>query len=501
MSTGKNFDELLNKIPEITAFSLSRYKLVLLFTAGLLSAFAFAPTFLVIFLPISFPVLLYSVDMAVNYKRAALYGWIFGFGYFLGGLYWISFALFVFWDQFWFLFPFALLLLPAVMALYISLVAVCWKFTRFTGTPSILAFIVIWLASEILRSYLFTGFPWNLMGHCLCFSTELLQISYRSGVYGLSILALLFSCCLYPLRYGLKLENLRFLGGVVIIIFASYLYGYSRLQDNPSQFTDVNLRLIQPSISQTEKWRDNQFSENLDRHIELSKMKGLEGIDAVIWPEAALSANYNKSIAKLLTPAVPKDGLLITGSISHNYEKLSSSERKNLDDNLKFYGTILALDSTGEKQFEYKKHHLVPFGEFVPFKNFLPIKKITPGLVNQTPGELGVKFEGHKNIPPFRPLICYESIFSYETRHGTTKCDWLLNITNDAWYGDSPGPYQHFQISRIRAIENGMPLVRVGNNGITAVIDPLGRIIQRTQLNQITSLDVRLPKKLIDHNK
>ncbi len=487
----------------ITFLGLDKYKKVLLLAAGLLSSLAFAPTFLVFLLPISFPVLLYSIETANSYKQAALYGWIFGFGYFLGGLYWISFALFIFWDQFWWLFPFALLLLPAVMAIYISLTAVIWKFTKFEFPANILSFILIWLTFEIIRSYLFTGFPWNLIGHSLCFSTELLQISYRFGVYGLSAVALLFATCPYSLKADSIYKGINFIAVVVVIIATSYIYGLHRLGKHPTEFNDINLRLIQPSISQESKWGEASFFPSLDRHVELSRLRGLDNVDAVIWPEAALTSNYNQSLAALLKPAVPQDGLLITGAISHNFEQIaermnSFGKNEDIEEQVRLYGTILAIDEEGNEIFEYRKHHLVPFGEFVPFKNFLPIKKITPGLISQTPGKLGKKFEGYKNIPPFRPLICYESIFSSEVRYGLTKCEWLLNITNDAWYGNSSGPYQHFQISRIRAIENGLPLIRVGNNGITAVIDPLGRIIKKTKLNQITAIDTKLPKKLSD---
>ena len=154
------------------------------------------------------------------------------------------------------------------------------------------------------------------------------------------------------------------------------------------------------------------------------------------------------------------------------------------------------MDDRGKLQFDYHKTHLVPFGEYIPFSKYLPLQKITHGMVDYTPGKREVLYLESLNLY-IQPLVCYESIFSEEVRISNSVADLMVNITNDAWYGKSSGPYQHFEISRMRAIENGLPMIRAGNNGISAIIDPVGRVLKKLDLDQISVIDGLIPLKLL----
>ena len=165
-------------------------------------------------------------------------------------------------------------------------------------------------------------------------------------------------------------------------------------------------------------------------------------------------------------------------------------------DEYEIYSSLIAINSDGKLLFDYHKSHLVPFGEYMPLANYIPIKKLTPGILAYTPGTRKIMY-----LKPFHlyihPLICYESIFAEEVKISNSEADIILNVTNDAWYGSSSGPYQHFEISRVRSVENGLPMIRAANNGISAIIDPVGRTLHRLELNQVDILDGNMPLKLL----
>ena len=245
---------------------------------------------------------------------------------------------------------------------------------------------------------------------------------------------------------------------------------------------------MQPSIPQTAKWNPEEFWRNLDLHVDLSKKPGYP--DLIIWSEAALTVPYNIEpvLQTILSVFSNARQVLLTGGVSNN---------NKIGDSLELYSSLIGINKSAIKIVEYRKSHLVPFGEYMPLKDFLPLKKITYGLTDYTEGKRESIL-----IPNFKlviwPLICYESIFPYEVKVSNKNVDVIINITNDAWYGNSSGPYQHFEISRMRAVENGLPLLRTGNNGISAFIDPVGRVLLKTKLNDITLLDNFIPEKLLN---
>ncbi len=456
--------------------------------AGIICGLCFAPVF---FLPGIFCISLLTAQIKISQTRfeAIKFAYIFGFGFYLSTLYWISFALGVYIDQFWWVIPFALFGLPAFLAIFTSIIAlICWQL-RDTKIYHFF-FCCIWVFIEWVISWIFTGLPWALIGYA--FSNWLILIQFASifGVFGLSFVVVYIASSPYNFLFTKpNIEKMgfypRIITSVIVLVFI-VIYGYLRLEANPTEYTNISARLVQPSIPQTAKWEAEEFWRNLDMHVELSKKEGNPNL--IIWSEAALTVPYHlKPVMQAILSVFANDEqILLTGGVSDN---------NKVDDDLELYSSLIGIDRYSTKIFEYHKAHLVPFGEYIPFKNILPLKKITPGLMDYTQGRRKSVIIKKFDLAIW-PLICYEAIFPQEVRVSNRLVDLLINVTNDTWYGNSSGPYQHLEISRMRAIENGLPMLRVANNGISAFIDPVGRILSKTELNQVTVLDNYVPKKL-----
>ncbi|ABE05337.1 apolipoprotein N-acyltransferase [Rickettsia bellii] len=451
---------------------------------GLLSGLVFAPTFLLPAL-LTLSYLCCLVQKSKDWQEAAKLGYIFGFGHFLSGIYWISIGVSVYISDFWWAIPFALFGLPIILAFFVSASCVFSFFVRNNKYYHFI-FCLYWVLFEWVRSWIFTGLPWNLIGYAFSFSDILIQSLNIIGIYGLSFIVIYISTSFYPF-FTKQFDQLKVLLLTSSITLAVIItYGSVRLHNHPTNFTDIKVRLVQPSIPQTEKWSEEEFWHNLMLHINLSENS--QPIDLVIWSEAALVVPYDIPVVKseLLGLLNSVDATLITGGISDN---------KKRGEDFELYTAMYALEKNGNKLFEYHKSHLVPFGEYMPFKKILPFKKLTHGFVDYTEGNGGLVYLDKYNLK-IKPLICYESIFPDFVRTNNETADVIINVTNDAWYGKSSGPYQHFHISRSRAVENGLPMVRVANNGISAIIDPLGRVIKKLDLNEINYIDGLIPKKL-----
>ena len=456
-------------------------KYVCLFS-GAVSSLMFAPIFLP-FASFFLSFLAYYSQQALSRKQIFILGTCFGFGHFFAGLYWISIAPLVFAKEFWWAAILALFGIPGVLSLLIGFVACganLFRSTRFFYS----SFIIIWILIEWLRCWLFTGFPWNLLGYAFGFNLELSQAASIFGVLGLSIIVLYIS--IMPTFLFLK-QNKLFLGHVIIglaILIVMYVFGHFRLQDNPTEFTDVSVRLVQPSIPQEKKWDVDEFLVGFKKHLQLSQQQTSSKPGLLIWSESALPIDINKNSAVLnvIADCLEEGQILLTGATNQDqYQQAQYVGMYAIND----YGVIIG---------QYHKTHLVPFGEYVPWKSVLPIRKLTYGLLDFTAGKgeqklqlLGLKIS---------PLICYEIIFPQEVRLKSLDADVIINITNDAWFGRSIGTYQHFYTARMRSIENGLPLLRIANNGISAIIDGLGRILQNTEIDQVGFLENYVPKKL-----
>ena len=477
-----------------------RNKIIILLV-GALCNLAFAPFHFFPAAIISLSVFYFFLEENDERKSTFWLGFFYGFGYFLAGIYWISISLLVDAEKFAWLIPFALTLIPAALALYVALFAISYKFftKKFKlaqDCQKILVFTLCWLGFEILRSHLFTGFPWNLIGYSWMFSASFTQLASIFGIYGLSAFAIL--ACLLPVifwkNFGVKkLSEVTcgdkiFALSIILFLFSAFIFGQNYV-DEKKIVSDpqTKLRLVQANIKQEMKWDGAQKYRNFLKHVELTNSQSLDGVKAVIWSETSTPyvIDDNPDLLKNLSFAVPLEGSLITGGL-----RLDRRSGEDFD----VWNSIFVINKTGVTA-HYDKHHLVPFGEYVPLQKFLPfVEKITGGASGFSRGD-GAKTLLTNNFS-FSPLLCYEVIFSNEVVDKNHRPDLLVNLTNDAWFGSSSGPYQHLDMAKMRAIEQGTALVRVAGTGVTAFIDPFGRVVAEIKLNQEGILDVDFIKNL-----
>ncbi len=459
---------------------------------GVLLAAAMPPFYVLPGALVALTGFVWLLDGAATTRRALLDGWAFGAGFSGAGLYWIANALLVDAAAFGWMVPFALLAIALGFGLFTAAAAMlarCWR----PGTDRIFAFAAAWLALEWLRSWILTGFPWNLLGSALGFLPEMIQTAAWGGPWLLSALVLVIALApACAVRAAAARRRRAMAGGLLlslVVLAALFGLGLWRMSAFPTTYaSDLTLRLVQPSINQADKWRSTLRDSHFATHIELSLSQSAVAPDLVIWPEAAIpwqllaDADQRARAGGVLAPG----GYLLAGGVRFERDAAGTPLP---------YNSLVVLDSDGDPVAFYDKRHLVPFGEYVPLRGLLPIDKLTPGAVDFVAGT-GPEVLQLGKIPPFRALICYEVIFPGEIQGDGPRPDWLLNITNDGWYGVSTGPYQHFQAARMRAVEQGLPLVRSANNGISGVVDPLGRVLAHLPLNAVGVLDAPLPAPL-----
>ncbi|MBU6339258.1 MAG: apolipoprotein N-acyltransferase [Rickettsiales bacterium] len=482
-------------------------KLFISFFAGGLCSLAFAPFhfFVSAIISLSFLYFLLEEEKWENkpFKRIFLLGWFYGFGYFLTGVYWITISLLVDAEKFAWLIPFAITLIPGVLAIYFALFAVTnvflvKKLNLSQNYKRITIFAVLWLIFELLRSFLFTGFPWNLLGYSWFFNDQLVQLASVFSVWGLSFFATLIYV-IPSLFVGFSKGKFfrkkpvfadKFFGTILFFLLISgFFYGHHHLNQGIMPADDSKkLRLVQGNIKQELKWDAQKKYENFVKHIELSNSKDLSEVAAVIWSETAVpyAIDNNSDLINKLRLATPKNGVLLTGALRVKY--LSSDEIEAV------WNSVFAIEESGVIG-HYDKHHLVPFGEYVPLQEYLPfISKITDGAVGFSKGNGPETIK--TNVLSVSPLLCYEVIFPDKIIDKKDRPDLLVNLTNDAWFGRSLGPYQHFDMARMRSIEYGISLARVANTGITAYFDPFGHVVQKINLDEEGIIDVSFIEKL-----
>ncbi len=360
----------------------------------------------------------------------------------------------------------------------------------------------IWV-SEYITSIVCTGFPWNLTAHLWGMLSlgwqdiypvwdwplAVMQISSIIGVHGLSLLTLIWlSGIVSFIENGRCCKKISFIV-TVFITMSVLLFGFMRLKNNPTQWdTSVpKIRLVQPCVDPNQKWHPDHLNNIIHNLLELSFSQIDHNVGMIVWPEAAVPLRMNQQIElkKFLSTFLTSRLHLVTGCVLH----------ENTND----YSAMIAIDNKANIVQAHRKAHIVPFGEYIPLKKWIPLHKLTPGSQDYTPGS-HVSELRLDQYPPFLPLICYEAIFPYflreQSRDAQKNVQWILNITNDAWYGNSAGLWQHLANVRFRSIEEGLPLVRCANNGISGVIDAAGRIIFKTTINEKGYYDVSLPKAL-----
>jgi apolipoprotein N-acyltransferase len=454
--------------------------------AGLLSALAFAPFGLFPFLLASIASLFLLLDVPrIPIRRAALLGWWWGFGQFLAGLYWVGYAFMVDPGAHAWQLPFAVLFLTGGLALFPALAcATCAALGR--EGLSVLVFAAAMSLSEWLRGHVFTGFPWNLAAYGWGRSPEILQSSALIGAYGLTLLTFLFGASLAELCRDRP--NARLPGALALTFAVIWAGGGLRLALMPTRtVAGAELRIVQPDVPQAEKYKLQFVRRNWARLIATSSAPARIPATILIWPEAAPPFLLQREPAAIdeIARLTARGVILITGGERVAFDR---------EQEFRFYNSLLIFGPQARLLAAYDKFHLVPFGEYLPFSQLLSrfgITKLTRGEAGFSPGA-GPRTFALPQTPSVAPLICYEILFPGAVV-GQSRPDWFVNVTDDSWFGPSTGPYQHLLAARVRAIEEGIPVARAANTGISAVIDPLGRTIATLGLNKFGALDAPLP--------
>jgi apolipoprotein N-acyltransferase len=462
---------------------------------GALGALAFEPFRLFPLLLLSYAGIVLLLDGAAmspnRFRRAAAIGWAYGFGFFLVGLYWIGYAFLVDAQEHAWQLPFVAVLLPSGFALFFMAAALLCMFRWWAGVQRVFVFAFALSFVEWLRGHILTGFPWNLPAYGWGASTAILQSASVFGAYGLSILTILFGASLAGLAKDGRDARSRWLPGVLTLFFvALWANGEARLFTATNAVVPgVHLRIVQPDTPQPEKYAPDRLQQNWQRLIDLSNSPAAIPPTLIIWPEAAPPFPLQRSPDAMnqIAEITGDTRVMLTGDVRIEDEP---GRKRRFFNSFRIFGPHGKLLATSDK------FHLVPFGEYLPFEEKLRAIGLTEIAANTgfSSGE-GPQTFPVPNAPPVGPLICYEVIFPQAVT-GDPRPQWLVNMTDDSWFGPNTGPMQHFLIARVRAIEEGLPIIRAANSGISAVIDSNGRVRAQLDLGLRGVLDAGLPVAL-----
>ncbi|MEM8688004.1 MAG: apolipoprotein N-acyltransferase [Pseudomonadota bacterium] len=484
--------------------------------AGIVAALAAPPIYLFIALFCSLPVLVWILD-GVNAQSSSIWnrapaafmtGWAFGFGYFAPNLYWVSEAFLVDADLFSWMIPFVVVLFPLGLGIFYGFACLAASLVWTSGAGRIALLASSFTVLEWVRGHIFTGFPWATMGYSAGAFEGLEQLAAYCGVYGLTFIVV-FACASPGILAGEDEDTSEGLSKRAFAMFtilvatgAAWMVGSQRLATAEARFEDaVKVRLVQPNIPQNRKWDPRYRTEIFSGLLELSDMAttpevtGVKDVTHVIWPESAIPflLEANPQATAKIAELLPENVTLITGALRRALQGKPGTP----DDN-RARNSVLVINHEGQTVASYDKAHLVPFGEYLPLASILEpwgLRKMVtlPGGFVPGVGPRSIRLD---TAPPVSLLVCYEIIFPRAVIDRDVRPGWILNVTNDAWFGQSIGPRQHFAQSRMRAIEEGLPVVRVANTGISAVVDPYGRVLKSIPLGQRGVVDSQLPKAI-----
>ncbi len=444
----------------IAAVGQAPYDLPLLLFAGLIAAFW-----------------LYRAQSGSPW-RAALLGWGFGFGYFLHALQWIVSPFMVDVARHGWMAPFALILLAAGMALFWGL---AFGAARWLAPRRVWVLAVTWAAVELLRAYIFTGFPWAMPAQALV-GVMAGQGMAWVGPYALN-LWLFFIAALLVMRGALAVR----LGQGALALSMALLLVLPP-QAPPAPLTDNVVRLVQPNAAQRDKWNPDTFEFYFKRQLDYTAAAPQSAgavPDLVIWPETAIPWALDMAGSALAE----------IGAASEVPVVLGVQRRQNM----RYYNSLVVLDANGAVDQLYDKHHLVPFGEYMPMGDLMArfgIHGLAAQEGNGYSSGPGAQLLDLSALGTGLPLICYEAVFAHDVNAAPERPSFLMQVTNDAWFGKAAGPKQHLAQARMRAIEQGLPMARAANTGISAMIDPWGRVTASLALNTEGFVDAPLPKPL-----
>lgn len=468
--------------------------------------------FLVLFFTL--PVMVWLMDgvhgdsasgLYAKMKAAFLPGWWFGFGYFLAGLWWIGSAFLVEAEDFLWALPFAVVGFPAFLAIFWGCATLLARLLWSGTWLRVIAFAAAFALIEFLRGMVLTGFPWNTIGYAAMVHPVPMQLASLLGLYGVTLYAVfVFSLPLVvmatPVHFRTNKKVPLLLTG--ILVTGQLAYGGWRYATHLTDYVDdVNLRIVNPAIPQATKFDPEEEDRIIATYLALSsrllgeEKTSLENTQYLIWPESVFPflVTERRDVLSAIAALLPEGTQLITGA-------MRAEPGAAGDPYGKVYNSVLIIDENGEISAAADKTHLVPFGEYLPFQAFLEsigLEQLTRLRGGFEQGAERVLLAG-KTGAPFLPLICYEIIFSGEIRDGGSgahaDAKWIVNLTNDAWFGDTPGPWQHLRQSVVRAVEEGLPVVRVANRGISGVIDPYGRLRSTLPIGEPSVTESALPR-------
>jgi apolipoprotein N-acyltransferase len=430
--------------------------------------------------------LFHKIVKVENLKEVFRISFFFGVGFYSFGLHWVMNSFFVDQDtmaRFGIFAPFALILFSMVIALFIAVPAVLTKKFGDKVWKQVIIFSVLWTLFEYIRGILFTGFPWQLAGHTWVHldvvsdeAQPVLQMLSIFGVYGLSFLTIFLFASVYLLlpekgkirEFRLKslLVKKNYVFALSITLFAvSYLFGIVRIGE-VEYHDDFKMRLVQPVIPQKRSYSDAEREYQFAKHLKFTDIMPLDDIDMVVWGETAVNVSWNEANEKKMAQVLPDDLVIVFGIPRVQYRPV-----------YKFWNSLMVYDGAGNQLSVYDKNHLVPFGEYVP-EAFSWLSDMS--ITDDSSFSFGESRDviSISDLPSFVPLICYEAIFPDQVIKGKRRPEFMLNISNDGWFGKMFGPYQHLTVSMLRAIEEGMPLVRVVKSGVTTVISPFGNMVE-----------------------
>jgi len=429
--------------------------------------------------------LLYVLDRTTSIRQALLLGFITGVVGYIGIIYWIVYVVVNYGYLPIYLGIILMLLLACYLSVYLAIFAVGIVYFR-NKIPLYLIAPVLWICLEYCKSQLFTGFPWENLGYSQYLNLYVIQFVDIVGVYGLSFLIILVNVSVFEIFTKRSKREYIIAAAVFLVLISVYIYGIFRvnsinkLLQNPST-PSMEVSLIQGNIDQSIKWNKSFQKETLNIYEDISINNIPASGGLIVWPETAVPFNFQDDSdlsRKIRNLAIKTKSDFIFGSVSY-------LRRSHYVD---FYNSAYLLSSDGEVKGRYDKVHLVPYGEYVPLRNVFPfIQGLASGIGDFSRG--GGYFPLSTADRKIGVLICYEGILPFAARmYKNESADILVNITNDAWFGSTSAPYQHLSMTIFRAVETRLYLVRAANTGISAIVDPRGQILAKTNIFQRDSL-------------
>ena len=455
------------------------------------------------FLPgmLGYPLLMLLAERSGSVRGAVWMGWLAGFAYFLIGCWWVAEAFLVNPAQAW-MAPFAASLLPMGLGLFWAAATGMYRLFAPPGVLRVLAFAALFGLSEWLRGHVLTGFPWNPAGAGWKAGSAASQFAAVAGIYGLGVVTVAAVSAFGPLAVGGERRGRIVAAGLGAVTLSALVVGGAvRLGQARLAFTDTTVRIVQADIDQDYKWSPDAYRSIVDRYINLTAQPAAERPDIVVWPEGALPA----TAADVFGDGSP-DAAALARVLQPGQSLIMGLSRGQADataeGGARYFNSLFVLTDEGGPGLRiaavYDKHRLVPFGEYLPLgalMSRLGVRSLVhvPADFSPGPWPAPITVPGAGRV---QPLICYEGLYPGFTPGGRGRPEWIVNISNDAWFGATSGPIQHLNLASYRAIETGLPIVRATPTGVSALIDPWGRVIGGARLDSGESgvIDARVPR-------